>query len=226
MLSGSLWSNMISSLSVKIPSSEDLVEKNFYFLQSKENPIVEDNSLWGSAIYEVWHSRDVYDDLYSSIKQYVAEVDCALHYKDFSAKTTKELDMTKNILLEGVQFCGQEKNGLLEPLRNMLDILKRYLEAKEITKKEKLIVKEVETLSNRIVQLQVDIQVSMLDFSDKCYCQQCDDYAEFFEERSEIRKEMKRLKKNGANKEEMKRLTRLLRGLKMEFRQYKKLWAA
>lgn len=216
---------MISSLSVKIPSSEDLVEKNFYFLQSKENPIVDDNSLWGSAIYEVWHSSHVYYDLYSSIKQYVTEVDCALHYKDFSAKTTKNLEMTKKILLEGVQFCGQEKNGLIEPLRDMLDILKRYLDAKEIAKKEN-IMKEVETLSNRIVQLQVDIQVSILDFYDKCYCQQCDDYAEFFEERSEIRKEMKRLKKNGANKEEMKRLTRLFRGLKMEFRQYKNLWDA
>lgn len=216
---------MISSLSVKIPSSEDLVVKNFYFFQSKENPIAEDNSLWGSAIYEVWHSRDVYNDLYSSIKQYVAEVDCALQYKDFSAKTAKELDMTKNILLEGVQFCGEEKKGLTKPLWDMLDILKRYIEAKEIAKKEKIIV-NVETLSNRIIQLQVDIQVSMLDFFDKCYCQQCDDYAEFFKERSEIRKEMKQLKNNGANKKEMKRLARLLRVLKFEFRQYKKLWSA
>ena len=191
---------------------------------TNESPVVDDNSLWGSAIYEVWNSKKVYNDLYYSIKKYVTDVDFALRYKDFSEKTTKQLDLTKNIILEGIQFCGGETNGLLHPLQDMLEIVKRYLEAKEILKKEKLVMKGVETLSNRIFQLQVDIQVSMMDFSYNCYCQQCDDYAEFFQERLSIRKEMKWLKKNGANKVEMKRLNKLFRGLKMEFRQYKNLW--
>ncbi len=203
------------ALSVKIPSKEDLVEKNFYCLHSKKSPIVQDNSLWGSAIYEVWGTSEVY----SSIKQFVEKVDCALYHRDFSEKTTKQLDLTKKLLLEGVRFCGEEKNSLLKPLMDMLDILKRYIQAKEMAKKEK----QIETLSNRIVQLQVDIQVSMIDFYDKCYCQQCDDYAEFYKERSEIKKEMKRLEKN-VNKEEMRRLRELFRGLKTEFRQYKNLW--
>ncbi len=211
---------MIHSLSVKIPLQEDLVEKNFYFIHSKPNPIFNDNSLWGSAIYEIWNNKKVYNDLYSSIKQYVIEVDCALYYKDFSDKTTRQLDLTKNILIEGVKFCGEDKNGLLYPLKDMLDILKRYLDAKEVAKKEKSII---DSLSNKIVQLQVDMQTSMMDFYGKCYCQQCDEYAEFFEERSEIRKEIKWVE-NFANKEEMKKLRNLFKGLKMEFKQYKNLW--
>jgi hypothetical protein len=130
---------MIKSLSVKIPSQEELIEKNFYFLCSKPNPIINDNSLWGSAIYEIWNNRKIYNELYSSIKQYVKKVDCAIYYKDFSYKTTRQLDLTKNIILEGVKFCGQnDKDGLLNPLKDMLYILKKYIEAKELAKKENL----------------------------------------------------------------------------------------
>jgi|Laugresu1bdmlbsd_1035121.scaffolds.fasta_scaffold04724_7 hypothetical protein len=129
---------MIHSLSVKIPSQEELVEKNFHFLYSKPNPIINDNSLWGSVIYEIWSNNQVYNNLYSSIKHYVKKVDSALYNNDFSHKTTRQLELTKNIIIEGIKFCGEDnKNGLLNPLKDMLVILKKYIVAKELAKKEK-----------------------------------------------------------------------------------------
>jgi len=211
---------MIPMISVKIPSHEDLVEYSFVY-SSKTSPIAEDKSLWGSAVYEIWDSQRIYNDLYFSIKQYVTEIDCALFYSDFSEKTRKEFELTKKIIIEGVHLCRQEKNDLFEPLHQMLTILKKYIDAIDMAKE---VVRAVQTLSNKIVQLQVDIQVSMMDFYDNCYCQQCDDYADFYRERTSIRKEMERLEKNGANAKEMKRIRDLFQGLKLEFRQYKNLW--
>lgn len=220
---------MAIELSIKIPSNDDLVGKNFYFLYSNQQDTADD-SLWASAIYEVWNSLDVYEDLCESIKQYVVEVDCALQYKDFSEKTTKELDLTKDILLEGVQFCGHHKNGLLKPLQDMFDILERYVAAKKEAKekeekkeKEKIkrIMENVETLSNRIIQFQVDIQVAIMELSEGSFSQE---YFNFLQERVAIKKEMKLVKKNGANKKEIERLEKLLKSLKMDFKQFKKLW--
>ena len=208
-------------LSVKIPSNEDLFEKNFYVYGNKEKPILKDNSLWCSAVYEVWDSQKIYVNLYFSIRQFVVDIECAILQKDFSEKTSTDLELMKNLIIEGVRYCGVEKNSLLGDLKQMIDMAKKYLEEK---KKLKMIMKMVENLSERLRQLQVDVESAIFGFFYKCHCQQCDDYAEFYKERSDIKKEMRYLQKNGANKDEIKRLHSLLKGAKIEMREYKNLW--
>jgi hypothetical protein len=206
---------------IKIPSNDDMINKFYYASPTyKSHPIHDDNSLWGSVIYEFWDGHSIYEDLKSSITQYIAEIDCAICCKDFSLQTTKELDSSKALIIEGVRVLKTVNEpeicvtDLIKPLQTMIDMTTRYMKVRDVAKR-------VVQLENRMIQLQIDIQTHMYIITDmvgmigtehvkKSYVNQ------FFEERSSIKMEMKRLEEKGAGDVDMKKLKNLYRGIRQE----------
>jgi len=120
-------------LSIMIPMDEDLVKNNSYY-KIRSNPILKDNFIWRTAIYEVWEKIDQYkivSDLNMKINELEKEIELALYICNFSKKKFVRLCMKKNIIIEGVRYCNEiNKNNLSNKLKKILYLMKKFIELK------------------------------------------------------------------------------------------------
>lgn len=118
-------------ISITIPRDEDLVKSNSYYKIKCLDPILKDNFIWRTAIYEVWEKMEqnkIFSDLNIKINELEKEIELALYLSDFSKKTFSKLCMKKNIITEGVHYCDEmNKKNLYNKLKNILYLMKKFI---------------------------------------------------------------------------------------------------
>jgi hypothetical protein len=118
-------------LSITIPRDEDLVKKNSYYKIRCLGPIVKDNFVWRTAVYEVWERMEktkIFSDLNMKINELEKELELSLYLCDFSKKTFSKLCMKKNIITEGLNYCDEiNKKSLFNKLKKILYLMKKFI---------------------------------------------------------------------------------------------------
>ena len=99
-------------LSIIIPWNEQFMQK-----RQKRNIFneeeVEENTMWSTAIYEVWHPEDVCFELFYDIKDLTQDLEEATRECDFSKEKAGEMEERKKKILEGVHILrSNEYTGL------------------------------------------------------------------------------------------------------------------
>ena len=201
---------MAFDLSIIIPTEDILVQKDFYSIAGGGKAFEIDVSMWHTAIYEVWHVDDVYQDLLYKIKETTYDIKYAKNHEDFSKKKQDELQADKDRVVEGVLILSrmgfQNSLGLLSDLQELLGAAEGYVQKRLRILK---IVEIVEKIKNRIRQLQVDIDV---DIQSRNY----EGISEYRKEEESIKAEMNFLEKFGANGREVRKLRSMLKGAQMD----------
>ena len=201
---------MAFDLSIIIPTEDILVEKDFYSISGGGKAFEIDVSMWYTAIYEVWHVDDVYQDLLYRIKETTYDIKYANHHEDFSKKKQDELQAGKDRVVEGVLILSRmgyvNSLGLLHDLEILLDVAEGYVQKLLRVLK---IVEIVEKTETRIRQLQVDIDV---DIQSRNY----EGISEYRKEEESLKIEMVFLEKFGANGRELRKLRSMLKGAHMD----------
>jgi hypothetical protein len=201
---------MAFDLSIIIPTDDILVQKDFYSIAGGGKAFEIDVSMWHTAVYEVWHVDDVYQDLLYKIKETTYDIKYAKNHEDFSKKKQDELQADKDRVVEGVLILSrmgfQNSLGLLSDLQALRDAAEGYVQKSLRILK---IVEIVEKIKNRIRQLQVDIDV---DIQSRNY----EGISEYRKEEESIKAEMNFLEKFGANGREVRKLRSMLKGAQMD----------
>jgi len=201
---------MAFDLSIIIPTEDILVQKDFYSIAGGGKAFEIDVSMWHTAIYEVWHVDDVYQDLLYKIKETTYDIKYAKNHEDFSKKKQDQLQADKDRVVEGVLILSrmgyQNSLGLLHDLEILLDAAEGYVQKLLRVLK---IVEIVEKTENRIRQLQVDIDV---DIQSRNY----EGISDYRKEEESLKKEMNFLEKFGANGRELRKLRSMLKGAQMD----------
>ena len=192
-------------LSIVIPTSEILVNKDYAFIEGKGSPLSRDDSFWSLAVYEVWDSKYVYRDLKEMITSLWMDINCAQHYVDFKKETRDKFDKRRLKITAGVSILylsgEEEKSYKLLPLLGML---------LESNKKYNVMFEKIgvcdlfSEISNHLIQIQVDIQ-----------CSSKEKLQEFKDERDLIFIDIQKFEEIGIT-EEVRRLLRLMKGVDME----------
>ena len=201
---------MAFDLSIIIPTDDILVQKDFYSIAGGGKAFEIDVSMWHTAVYEVWHVDDVYQDLLYKIKETTYDIKYAKNHEDFSKKKQDELQADKDRVVEGVLILSrmgfQNSLGLLSDLQELLGAAEGYVQKRLRILK---IVEIVEKIKNRIRQLQVDIDV---DIQSRNY----EGISEYRKEEESIKAEMNFLEKFVANGREVRKLRSMLKGAQMD----------
>jgi hypothetical protein len=203
---------MAFDLSIIIPTEDILVQKDFYSIAGGGKAFEIDISMWHTAIYEVWHVDDVYQDLLYKIKETTYDIKYAKNHEDFSKKKQDQLQADKDRVVEVFLILSLRYKdplglmGLLSDLQELLEAAEGYVQKRLRILK---IVEIVEKTENRIRQLQVDIDV---DIQSRNY----EGISEYRKEEESIKAEMNFLEKSGANGRELRKLRSKLKGAQMD----------
>jgi len=196
----------LSSLSIIIPTIDNLLDKDCASISGNGPPLSADNSLWSLAVYEVWDSVYVYRDLKAMIEYLWEEIDCASFYMDFRKETRQKFEHQRLKVTEGVAmlYMSGEENKAYN-LLPMLNIL--VGSSQKYDDMYSKVCEMYEEIYHRILQLQVDIQVC----ADKEM-----EFCDFIKEKKLIQAAMKKFKEIGGIEEEMRILNRLMEGVDIE----------
>ena len=198
---------MSLSLSIVIPTSDILLEKNYSFVSGNGNgsPLSCDNSYWSLAIYEVWDKDRVYRHLMDMIKSLISDTLIAQHNMDFG--NTQKFFIQRCKISEGLRIyniLSEDSFKLIPALKILYDVNEKY----DNMLKQVSLDKMYEVIYNKIVQLQVDIQTSEEKSSiQKNLFDQEKGLAEFM---------IRNFKEFGGSKDNYESLNRLIEGVDME----------
>ena len=196
------------SLSIVIPTSDILIDKEYATICGNGHPLVRDDSFWSLAFYEVWGSYLLfYRDLKEMIKCLYEDMDCSIFYSDFSKETREKFETERSKITEGVAMLymvGEEEKAY-ELIPDLIKLVKITQDYDMLALNVSTMCDMYKEICNHIRQLHVDIQVS----SDKT------DLPEFKKEKGLIEVEMNTFKEIGGTVEEMEYFEKLMDGVEM-----------
>lgn len=149
------------SLSVIIPDISNIINKDFIPLKKTNIEAFEnfenDDSIWLSSIYEIWETKDIFHDINMRINMRI---------------NNNNISKTNNIrnIREGIRILRERKSlGLGDKGDNMCNMVCDHFEI-ILDSQERMIfydfnkIYEIhENLSEKITQLQINIEILQLD---------------------------------------------------------------
>jgi|Laugresu1bdmlbsd_1035121.scaffolds.fasta_scaffold04140_5 hypothetical protein len=128
--------SMISMISITIPTADIMVNKPNMNIYGGGFPLKSIDSLWSSAIYEVWKSKNmeeyIYNDLMNKIDMLCENIDFCIEYRLFEEKVSNTLDSERLSIVEGVCILSNMSSEfvnykLISSLKLLLDLGQNYV---------------------------------------------------------------------------------------------------
>ena len=185
------------SLTITIPLDTEIFHKREEGKYNDEILIVEGESTWSSAIYEVWKDltpQNIFNDIYYKISQIQADTEQALALQDYSKKTVDDLEAMKGNIVDGYTILrkidGYKMKSLEYKLERLITTFEKYVFRRQIN----LAADDLyEKIYNKIKILEQETETSF----ELCLYQEDFDKEAFYADVDEIKTDLYVLHKLG-----------------------------
>jgi hypothetical protein len=123
-------------ISITIPTSDIMINKPNVNIYGGGFPLKRIESLWSSAIYEVWKSKNmeeyIYNDLINKIDMLFENIDFCIEYRLFEEKVANTLESERLCIVEGVCILSNMSSvfvnyKLISSLKLLLELGQNYV---------------------------------------------------------------------------------------------------
>jgi uncharacterized coiled-coil DUF342 family protein len=212
--------------SIIIPSSDNfeiqnVQNKRIQSRYNKGNIVENDFSTWALSLYDFLGNEEIYEDINERIMNLRSDIKEFEYHRDFSQKTRDNLEAEKRRIIEGVTYldkvkCSHRSRDLVPQLETLLKEYKEYFE-------KYMSFKVLSTMSE---DLYVGIRkliflIERVDIDNISYEETVENLWDFYRERYNFSKSIKKLKKMGLDKKGTKRFKNLISELDNEIDRYR-----
>jgi hypothetical protein len=121
---------MSISLSIIIPTSDILLNKNYSSVYGSGSPLSCDDSFWSLVIYEFWDRLSIHNHLMGMIRSLLNDTLRAHNNMDFSKEIRENFYIRRKKINEGINIYNilskKESLALISAIKILYDVNEKY----------------------------------------------------------------------------------------------------